>query len=47
MVSLLVWLMSRIAEIKFNRNPVGRKVLQIVRMLGIDVVMVEGSGRTV
>jgi len=46
-VFLLVCLMSRLVEMGFNRNLVETKVLQVVRVLGIDVVMVEGSERAV
>jgi len=42
-VSLFVSLVSEMAEMGFNRNLVGTKVLGIVNVLGIDVVMVERS----
>ena len=46
-VYLLVWLISGIVEMRFNRNPAGTKVMWVVRVLSIDVVMVEGSGRAI
>ena len=41
-VSLLVWLIIGIVEIGFRGKLVGTKVLQVVKMLGMDVVMVQG-----
>ena len=38
----MVWLIIRMAEIEFRGKLVGIKVLWMVKVLGIDVVMVEG-----
>ena len=46
-VSLIVRLMSRMAKTRFNGNLAATKVLRVVRLLGMGVVIVEGSGRAV
>ena len=39
-VSLLVWLISGMVETGFRGKPVVTKVLQVVKVLGMDMVMV-------
>ena len=43
----MVWLIIGIAEMEFKGKPAGTKVLWIVKVLGIDMVMVRGSREAV